>query len=91
MEPSSKRVVSFGVFEADLDARELRKHGLRVKLHGRSLRRLRRAMAGVWKVALPRWSSPALRLVPDPRLNPGHQLHRHACFPLGGGNFRSDA
>jgi len=25
-------VVRFGVFEADLDARELRKHGLRVKL-----------------------------------------------------------
>lgn len=29
---NSNRVLRFGVFEADLDARELRKHGLRIKL-----------------------------------------------------------
>ena len=28
----SGRILRFGVFEADLDARELSKHGLRVKL-----------------------------------------------------------
>jgi len=28
----SGRILRFGVFGADLDARELRKHGLRVKL-----------------------------------------------------------
>ena len=29
----SRRVIRFGVFGAGLGARELRKHGLRVKLH----------------------------------------------------------
>ncbi|MEE8607983.1 MAG: winged helix-turn-helix domain-containing protein, partial [Nitrospiraceae bacterium] len=31
---ASPRVIRFGVFEADLQAGELRKHGLRIKLHG---------------------------------------------------------
>lgn len=38
MELLQNRVVRFGVFEADLDARELRKHGLRVKLQDQPFR-----------------------------------------------------
>jgi len=39
MESASElRVVSFGVFEVDLRSRELRKHGLRIKLQGQPFR-----------------------------------------------------
>ena len=34
------RVIRFGVFEADLQAGELRKHGLRIKLHGQPVETL---------------------------------------------------
>jgi DNA-binding winged helix-turn-helix (wHTH) protein len=38
VEPKSNRFARFGVFEVDLDARELRKHGLRVKLQDQPFR-----------------------------------------------------
>jgi hypothetical protein len=45
VEPKSNRFARFGVFEVDLDARELRKHGLRVKLQDQPFRVLAMLLA----------------------------------------------